>query len=150
MVELRPPVLDERGLVPSLRDCADEILARGATEYEVSGGDFEAAPEVETILYRIAREALQNVARHAEARRVDVTLDLDGDKLALVVADDGKGFDERQPAVGITAARYGLIGMRERAESVGGRVDVVSAPGEGTRVEVRLPWKPRHAEPLAA
>jgi signal transduction histidine kinase len=143
MVELRPPILDERGLVPSLRDCANEMFAGSATTYQVEGATFATAHEVETVLYRIAREALANAAKHAGATRVDISLGALDDELVLTIEDDGRGFDELRPSARPGATRFGILGMRERAESLGGELHVLSTRGAGTRVEARLPWKPR-------
>lgn len=150
MVELRPPVLDERGLVPSLRDCAQEMFAGSATTYQVTGATFPTAHEVETVIYRIAREALANAAKHADATHVDISLGALEDELVLTIEDDGRGFDERQPSGRSAATRFGILGMRERAESLGGDLRVLSTRGAGTRVEARLPWKPRRQQRAAA
>jgi signal transduction histidine kinase len=86
-------------------------------------------------LYRICQEALSNALRHAEASCAVVTLSRDGNEVTLTVADDGRGFDPA--ATQGQAGRFGLLGMAERAEALGGRLVVESASGEGTRVAVR-------------
>jgi signal transduction histidine kinase len=91
---------------------------------------------VATAAYRIAQEALTNVARHAGADHVDVTLEVDGASLVLMVADDGKGFD---PGLLTENEGLGLAGMRERAALVGGALDVATAPGQGTRIALSIP-----------
>jgi signal transduction histidine kinase len=131
--ELRPPALDDLGLVGALR--------AQAAEYEASGVRFSvSAPEslpplpaaVEAACYRIAQEALTNVVKHASARHCVVTLVLDG-VLEFEVADDGRGLPAgRRAGVGLTS-------MRERAEELGGQCRVEAAPTGGTRVTVRLP-----------
>jgi signal transduction histidine kinase len=131
--ELRPPALDDLGLVGALR--------AQAAEYEASGVRFSvSAPErlpplpaaVEAACYRIAQEALTNVVKHAGARHCAVTLALDG-ALHFEVADDGRGLPAgRRAGVGLTS-------MRERAEELGGQWRVEAAPTGGTRVIVRLP-----------
>jgi signal transduction histidine kinase len=95
------------------------------------------------VLYRIAREALANAAKHAGATHVDISLGALDDELVLTIEDDGRGFDELQPSARPGAPRLGILGMRERAESLGGDLRVLSTRGAGTRVEARLPWKPR-------
>ena len=107
--------------------------------YETScrlGGEW-AAPEVETAVYRVVREALINVRRHAGATRVHVEVERRGETLRLLVTDDGTGFD-RASNVGPS---FGLLGMEERIGSVGGRLDVMSSAENGTRIEAALPWK---------
>jgi signal transduction histidine kinase len=93
------------------------------------------APDQEQELYRIAQEALNNVLKHARARHVRVRLDLTSDRAVVEVADDGVGFEPSQHA----ADGYGLPGMRERAERLGGTLHLESAPGAGTRVRVEAP-----------
>jgi signal transduction histidine kinase len=99
-----------------------------------------ATPGAEAQLLRIIQEALANVRKHAAAERVKVMLGIDtgqgGPRLRAVVADDGRGFD---PATLPAEAHYGLLTMRERAESVGGRLQIDSSPGQGTRITVTLP-----------
>jgi signal transduction histidine kinase len=87
-------------------------------------------------LYRIAQEALQNVVKHADASVVTVRLTSEDDNVRLVVADNGGGFNEDAVDGAHDRSRYGLVGMRERAELIGARLKVMSRPGEGTRVEV--------------
>ena len=101
---------------------------------------------VETALYRIMQEALSNVARHAGARRVRVLLRRHGATVALVVEDDGQGFDPAQPPAPSTAARgLGIHSMRERAAVHKGALAIDSAPGRGTRVAVEIPLTTEHA-----
>jgi two-component system sensor histidine kinase UhpB len=139
MSELRPPILDERNLEAALNDCAEQIFADSTIVHETSCrlGDEWAAPEVETAVYRVVREALINVRRHAGATRVHVEIERQGDSLRLLVTDDGAGFD-RASAVGPS---FGILGMEERIGSVGGQLDVVSSTDNGTRIEATLPWK---------
>jgi signal transduction histidine kinase len=133
---LRPSVLDDLGLGPSL-----ESLARSLPGSDV---DLDVDPchlpaHVEVALYRIAQEALQNVAKHAGAERVAVRLASADGRVRLVVEDDGRGFSPDAVSVEGSAPSYGMVGMRERAELVGARFTVTSAPGRGTRVEVEVP-----------
>ena len=97
-------------------------------------------PEAETILYRITQESLNNVAKHAKAGHVAVTVDqLDDGRVRLRVRDDGIGFDASNSAQLLREGHYGLAGMRERASLVAGTLEVGSIPGHGTTIEVRLP-----------
>jgi len=136
--------LPRQGLVPALRHYLDEYGSMAGAEISldlVGEGELEGLelpPAVEIQLLRIVQEALANVRKHARAEHATVRLGLDDGALALEVADDGQGFDP-----GLEARtgwpRFGLQTMRERAQAVGGRFDVVSAPGRGTRVTVTLP-----------
>lgn len=142
MSELRPPILDERNLAAALDDCAKQVFTGVPIAY-VATCDLGAeppAPEVETAVYRVVREALINVRRHASASRVGVEVARRGELLHLLVSDDGAGFDNEAPG-----GHFGLLGMEERIGSVGGTLAVASAPGTGTRIEATLPWKPRIA-----
>ena len=98
-------------------------------------GSRPLPPSVEAALYRICQEALTNVARHAGAERATVRLVATPDRVRLAVEDDGSGFD----AAGVPEERHGIVGMRERAEVLGGTLEVRSEPGEGTRIEVTAP-----------
>ncbi|MCP2335741.1 GAF domain-containing sensor histidine kinase [Actinomadura rupiterrae] len=139
---LRPPVLDDLGLSAALAALARDATGRGDgldVSVVVAGELDEAPPDhVQTALYRIAQEAVGNCLRHAAASRLDLLLELECDRVRLVVADDGRGFvpHRRRPA------SYGLRGMTERAELLGGRVTVVSRPGGGTRIEAVVPVGP--------
>jgi signal transduction histidine kinase len=97
--------------------------------------DERLAPDVETTLYRIAQEALNNAAKYSRARRIEVILERRADAVRLVIEDDGIGFDAGGDANG---RGFGLIGMRERAALVGGSLEIESAPGQGTTVFVRV------------
>ncbi len=136
LLDLRPPLLEERGLAGALQARLQAVEARAGLITELQGdGAARLPPETEQELYRLAQEALNNVLRHAHANRVTVRLDTCGGRAFLEVADDGVGFE---PALS-GGAGLGLRGMRERAERLGGRLHVESAPGAGTRVRVELP-----------
>lgn len=133
---LRPSVLDDLGLGPSL-----ESLAKTVTGPEV---ELDVAPcrlpaHVEVALYRIAQEALQNVVKHARAQRVSVRLSTAAGAVHLVVEDDGQGFRPEELGRERPSPSYGMVGMQERAELVGARLSVTSTPGAGTRVQVEVP-----------
>jgi two-component system, NarL family, sensor histidine kinase UhpB len=138
MADLRPPALDDFGLVSALRAHAESFTARTGIEVHVAGGT--APPELsgigQTALFRIAQEALANVAKHAGATRVDIELHADADGAELGIADDGAGFDLERAQGG---PGWGLKTMRERAEAVGATLRIESRPGEGTVLSVRLP-----------
>jgi signal transduction histidine kinase len=132
---LRPPLLDDLGLGPSL-----ESLAKSLPCHEVSVDIVSCPlpPHVEVALYRITQEALQNVVKHAGATQVLVRLASDAGAVLLVVRDNGNGFEPGAAGRDASSPAYGLVGMRERAELIGARLDVRSAPGMGTTVQVAL------------
>lgn len=135
LVELRPNALTEIPLPVLLRQLTEAMAGRARIPIHLNAGgdtpDRRLPPEIQVGLYRIAQEALNNVAKHASATQAIVTLRL-GDSVRLTVADDGAGFDPR--AVG--ADHLGLRIMRERAETIGARFSLYSEPGEGTQVSV--------------
>jgi signal transduction histidine kinase len=137
---LRPAALDDLGLVPAVEALAEEFSARTGVIVDLESHEPPAdiPPEVEVALYRIFQEALTNVARHAEARRVQASITVDADGIVLVVQDDGHGFDPARLAKA-GESRAGLAGMRERLLGLGGRLDVITAPGRGVRLEARMP-----------
>ena len=153
--QLRPTALDDLGLKAALAGPVRELGRQGKIKTTLeSHGDFSALPqEVQLVVYRVAQEALSNAARHSGAENVEVRLARDGDRVELVVTDDGSGFTFDQAARGL-----GIAGMRERALLVGGEVDVESRPGVGTRVRLRVPlrsvdigagrWKSTQTEPM--
>jgi signal transduction histidine kinase len=130
--ELRPPALDELGLVQALRERATELGQGMTVEVLAPDGLPELPAAVEVAAYRICQEALMNVLKHSGARTARVTLGTAGG-LTLVVEDDGVGIDDR-PTRGV-----GLTSMRERAAELGGDCTVDETPGGGTRVSVRFP-----------
>jgi two-component system sensor histidine kinase UhpB len=135
---LRPPVLDDLGLAAALRWLAEDCRQRLQLPVELTLSDdpllAQLPPAYETGLFRIAQEGLTNVARHAQARRVWVTLAVDAEGIRLCIGDDGCGYDPGRQANGL-----GLLSMRERATLLGGRLSVQSGPGRGTLVEALLP-----------
>jgi PAS domain S-box-containing protein len=143
--ELRPTALDDLGLRAALANYINEWSERSgiAAELHTSGLlDERLASEVETALYRIAQEALNNAAKHSRARRVEVILERRPDCVLLILEDDGVGFSEGDGDK--TRQSYGLVGMRERAALVGAHLDIESTPGRGTTILVRIPV-PSHA-----
>jgi signal transduction histidine kinase len=136
--ELRPPNLEADGLVATVRKDL-EVLGRAhglRADLQVDGTPvLDSAVEIE--LYRIVQEALNNAVRHAQAKSVTVDVDAGDGTVTITVHDDGVGFDPGARA--IRERRLGLTSMRERAESLGGKVVVDSAPGSGTTVRVEVP-----------
>jgi PAS domain S-box-containing protein len=143
---LRPSLLDDLGLPAALRWYVDRYAQRTGIMAEVFNGceNIERLPpELETVCFRIAQEALTNVARHAKAKRVRVRLECDSERLRLMIADDGVGFEIQRFFFGAAATSLGLRGMNERASAVNGAVDIESGYGKGTRVCATFPLKPR-------
>lgn len=130
---LRPSVLDDLGLAPSLESLANSIPDVVAT---VDLDDVDLAPHAQVALYRIAQEALQNVQKHACADNVHLSLSTQDGFVRLLVKDDGAGFE---PNARASPLAFGLVGMRERSELVGGQLTVSSRSGRGTTVEVVVP-----------
>jgi signal transduction histidine kinase len=140
MATLRPPVLDERGLGLALADQVDSFQRRTNVLCTLeSDRNTRLEPEIETVLYRVAQEALANVAKHSKAQHVSVLLRADEDRAEMHVRDDGIGFDPARVDGLVDSGHFGLAGMRERVEMAGGTYGLVSAPGMGTLIRVRLP-----------
>ena len=137
MAELRPPMLDDHGLLAALQWYASQFTQRTGIEVSVQGDDVSPRPglQLEITLFRIAQEALNNVAKHARATRVDVELHVADGDFSLAVTDDGVGFE---PTAVPPHAGRGMATMRERAQSVGGHFEVATAQGAGTRVAARV------------
>jgi signal transduction histidine kinase len=141
---LRPAMLDELGLLPTLRWTASRLAERLGVEVKFEAADLDErpAPEVETVLYRSVQEALTNIARHAQARHVRLRLTRQGPWVTALIEDDGVGFDAQRPAA-TDAPAMGLMAMRERVSLLGGSLTLDSAPGRGTRLLIELPFMPR-------
>lgn len=141
MNELRPTVLDELGFF----EAASEHLARLSEtssyrmSYRIDASLRDWRSRQDAMLFRLLQEALLNIQKHAQATRVEVVLEPEGEEVVLSISDDGQGFDPENIPLG----HYGLMTMRERAEAAGGRLLVQAGRGRrGTRIEVRLPRKP--------
>ncbi|RTL47020.1 MAG: histidine kinase [Burkholderiales bacterium] len=137
---LRPALLDTLGLPAALQHLAGEFDAAGGTAFKASieGEEIDLPDAVKTALFRIAQEALNNVARHAHAREVSLVLRFERDGgLALQVQDDGRGFDA-VAAQAVADRGLGLRSMRERADALGARLSLITSPGQGCRLAVTL------------
>ncbi len=140
--DLRPSILDDLGLLPTLEELTAKINREDdlRAELRVKGAQRRLSSEMELTLFRIAQEALNNVTKHAEATEVVTTVELTDGAVRLMVEDNGKGFDPPSltdhPGTG---GNLGLIGMHERARLLGGSLSVHSRPGEGTTVLVNVP-----------
>jgi signal transduction histidine kinase len=135
--DLRPPVLDDLGLADGLTSLARSIAPVAVT---VDADEFPLPEHVEIALYRIAQEALQNVVKHSGASRAELELRSEPGVALMRVTDDGSGFDRGEvSARDLGQSGYGLRSMTERAELVGGQLEVRSSPGRGTTIAVRVP-----------
>ena len=133
---LRASPLDDLGLTLAIRDMAKSTAARAnlRLDLDLQNHIENLAPDVEQCVYRVAQEALTNATRHADAKTLRVTLQHDTSCLTLTVADDGRGFDPAQ----VNDARFGLKGLHERAEMIGGTLEVDSQPQKGTTVKLSI------------
>ncbi|HEV7402882.1 MAG TPA: MEDS domain-containing protein [Chthoniobacteraceae bacterium] len=141
-LDLRPSLLDDLGLVPALRSLLDQQTRRGglAPHFSALGVPEVLDAEIQTVCFRIAQEALTNTLRHANARAVSIELRVDGDELQLTITDNGTGFAMRPFEDNLQTARsFGLLSIKERAELAGGKALILSTPGTGTMIDVRLP-----------
>jgi signal transduction histidine kinase len=139
---LRPTVLDDLGLAAALRSCAANSLGTAGIEHhvEVVGEEKRLPPQVEIAIFRIAQEAMTNVVRHARADSTYVSLEFKEKSVALQIEDDGIGFDlaEESRSTDLSKRGAGLLGMKERAELLGGTLEIITRPGHGTRIEVEI------------
>jgi ligand-binding sensor domain-containing protein/signal transduction histidine kinase len=141
-LDLRPPLIDELGLVPALSGYLETVAARTGIKISI-WGDKDLGPmpvDLPITVFRIVQEAVTNVVRHAEAGRVDVAIRRNGLGLDVSVEDDGRGFDVGETMHrASTGKAIGLLGMQERVGMAGGEIEFDSLPGEGTRIRARLP-----------
>jgi len=140
MTDLRPPLLDDYGLLATLRWYADQFSARTGIHTLTDGSEpFPALPaSLAMPLFRIAQGALDNVARHAQARRASIEMNETDRLIYLSIADDGVGFDPQPIRQPDETGGWGLWTMQQRAECIGGRFQVHSQPGHGARVSVEV------------
>jgi signal transduction histidine kinase len=138
---LRPSILDDMGLQAALKWYVGELNRRGTTEIalRLDGVRGRLPSQTETILFRITQEALNNIVRHAQARHATVALARLDDVVRLCIGDDGVGFDVTPVLTGQAGSGWGLVGVRERVELVGGHCEITSVPGKGTTVCIEIP-----------
>jgi signal transduction histidine kinase len=145
-IDLRPSSLDHVGLAPALRQFTERIaeLHGLVVDFGAIGLDEQRLPpEMEVTIYRIVQEALVNVVRHAQATHADVLVERRMDRVRVIVEDNGHGFDA---ATAMYSGRLGLLGMRERADMLGGRLEIDSAPGAGTTVVMEIAYDTSHSD----
>lgn len=156
-IDLRPSALDDLGLLPALRWYVKEYQQKCPIEvdFHVTGLKNRLPTEMETALYRIVQECLTNTARHSSARKITITLEEESNEVTGTIVDDGKGFDyealRKIPSQERGLGRgLGLTGMQERALLLNGDLEIHTAPGQGTRVEVHIPLPTERMLPLKA
>lgn len=139
---LRPSMLDDFGLVPALHWQAREVSRRTGMRVDLQAEEVseELPEEHKTCVYRVVQEALQNAARHAEARSVCIAVSQDADRILLTIRDDGRGFDVAR------TRGLGLLGMEERVKHLDGVFQVLSSPGRGTELFIELPLAAAYAQ----
>ncbi|MCH7344603.1 CHASE3 domain-containing protein [Pelomonas sp. CA6] len=133
--DLRPSALEHLGLCAALEILAREFAARSGWTLHLALDEARADAQASLAVYRLVQESLSNALQHAQATQIWLTLRLEGGWMRVQVRDDGRGFD---PAA-VPPGHHGLLGMRYRMESLGGTLTLASAPGQGTRIEARLP-----------
>ena len=147
-VELRPAALDDLGLVKAIRALIETWSTRYRIDVDFEAGQYKGAgvsSEIETILYRIIQEALNNVAKHSAATHVALVLRRTEEQVQAIIEDDGRGFDARATSQsGNGSGRLGLLGIRERLGIVGGDFKIESAPKRGATLFVRIPIPKAH------
>ncbi len=143
--DLRPPQLDDLGLVAGIETYVNELRDRTELEliFEHDIDDLSLLPDVETTLYRVVQESLHNVEKHAEAQGVDIVLQKEGKYLLLTISDDGKGFSrgkllQKKSNNPMLEHMGGLENMKERIQAIGGDFKVTSDAAQGTEVRVSL------------
>ncbi len=147
--DLRPPMLDDLGLIPTLRWYVEQYGKRWKIEahYEAVGFHEKLDPELETALYRLIQEALTNIAKHAQADDVNVDLNRTDSAITVTITDNGRGFDpEEVLRMNIQKRGLGIRGMQERVSILGGTIDIRSRPAAGTQIAIEIPLKIPEAE----
>lgn len=140
--ELRPPVLDDQGLLPALENLANIVHNRSGLCVTLESSDSVRLPKrIETVFYRVIQEGLTNAAKHSHAQAVKVRLWCEPGTACCCIEDDGIGFDAEAASDGRAPRGLGLTGMREQLQTLGGACDFQSAPGQGTRLNVRVPME---------
>jgi signal transduction histidine kinase len=142
IIDLRPSSLDDFGLVHALRSHTERVFKNGKVSFDLDIEKFNRRlpAEIETALFRVYQEALNNVVRHADATRVSVSLACSPEAFEGHILDDGKGFDAHaiQPS-SVNPRGLGLLGMQERVMQCGGQIDIQSRPNQGTKISIKIP-----------
>ena len=149
-VSLRPPTLDNMGILPALRDMTQGFMERTGivTTLEARGFSERLPLDTETALYRCVQESLTNVARHAKAARVQIQLKQSPAEILICIEDDGIGFQPQN--LKISPDHIGLTGMQERIKLLHGSLQIDSGPGRGTRIQITVPRRAQNHEEVQA
>ncbi len=142
-MDLRPTMLDELGLIPTLRWYIQNFSNRLniASQFQAVGFEEKLPPQIETAFYRIVQEALNNISKHAGANRVEIFFEHRDSTICASITDNGRGFDlDRVYHPASPGRGFGIIGMQERVSLLGGKMDIQSSPGRGTRIHIKVPY----------
>ena len=142
-MDLRPTMLDELGLIPTLRWYIQNFSNRLNidSQFQVIGFEEKLPPQIETAFYRIVQEALNNISKHAGANRVEIFFEHRDSTICASITDNGRGFDlDRVYHPASPGRGFGIIGMQERVSLLGGKMDIQSSPGRGTRIHIKVPY----------
>lgn len=143
-MDLRPTMLDDFGLIPTLRWYIQNFSNRLNiySRFEAIGFEEKLPPQIETAFYRIIQEALNNIAKHAGADRIEISLEQRDSMIGASITDNGKGFDlERVLHPESPERGFGIVGMQERVSLLGGQIDIQSRPGFGTHIHIEVPYQ---------
>lgn len=140
--ELRPTILDDLGLVPAIEFLSDGVARRSGLRVAVQASNGVRLPlTLETVLYRVVQEALNNISKHAQAKSVKIQLHISEKKARCSIVDDGVGFNANLAGARSTSRGLGLLGMREKLQPFGGALKIESSPGQGTKLFISVPWR---------
>jgi signal transduction histidine kinase len=138
--ELRPPALEDQGLVPALQSLAAVVSRRTGLRVKLEAAESTRLPPgIEAVLYRVVQEALKNSSKHAQARTSKIRLWRVQGFVCCSIEDDGTGFDQSGISSGKLPRGLGLLGIKERLQVLGGSCEILSAPGQGTKLNVKIP-----------
>jgi len=145
LIGLRPPALDELGLSHALQQSLEALKTDGLDcQFSETGTPVRLPSDIEIAIYRVAQEALTNVRKHADATRVNLRLQFQADKLVVEIRDNGIGFGLSQTLdSAISVGHMGLLGMKQRVETLGGDIKIKTGEGAGTTIILQLPIQPK-------
>jgi len=148
-MDLRPTMLDDLGLIPTLRWYIQNFSSRLNiySDFKAIGFEEKLPPQIETAFYRIIQEALNNIAKHSAANRIEISLERRDSMISASIVDNGKGFDLHKVLHPESPERgFGIIGMQERVSLLGGHIDFQSRPGFGTHIHIEVPYQKRSGD----
>jgi PAS domain S-box-containing protein len=139
--DLRPPTLEYLGLLPALRELVSQLQMQSGIDSKllVTGDERDFTAEDKLLIYRVIQEALSNIWRHSDAKEARVAINFNNNETTVEIDDDGKGFEMEENLRFVQAGKIGLAGMQERADLLGGSLNIHSRPGQGTRVILEIP-----------